>query len=145
MPFPSDRKVSKLSLPIRLSECDLMGIVHHAQYVIYLEEARIHFAKEIGIDFATVVREGFNLAVIDLQISYKRPLLFGQVVDIYCWLQELKSRGMTFNFELRTNDLEATHATAQVGLLSVSNTGMPTRIPDPYFQSLQATINSVDN
>jgi acyl-CoA thioester hydrolase len=143
MSLPTDRKVSNLRLPVRLNECDFMGIVHHGNYVIYLEEARIHFAKELGIDFAAVVHEGFNLAVIELHIAYKRPLAFGQTIDIYCWLSELKSRGMTFNYELRgvAEGNEAVHATATVNLLSVSNVGMPIRIPDKYYRLLESSTH----
>lgn len=141
MSLPTDRTVSKLTLPVRLNECDLMGIVHHGNYVVYLEEARIHFAETAGINFAAVVREGFNTAVVELQLSYKRAFTFGQSIDIYCWLHELKSRSLTFHFELHESGQEAVHATASVGLLSVSATGMPTRIPDTYHRLLAATLN----
>lgn len=143
MPLPTDRTVTTLRLPIRFNECDLMGIVHHANYVLYLEEARIHFAKVAGIDFAAVVRGGINLAVIALEIAYRRPLVYGQTVDIHCWLRELKSRGMTFDFELRstTDGEETLHTLASVSLLSVSAAGTPTRIPEAYYQLLHATLS----
>lgn len=142
MPLPTDRIVTTLQVPIRISECDLMGIVHHANYVLYLEEARIHFAAVAGIDYAAVVRNGINLAVIALEISYRRPLVYGQTVDVHCWLRELKSRGMTFDFELySTANGEATlHTTASVSLLSVSAAGVPTRIPESYAKLLQAML-----
>ena len=49
---------------VRFAETDAMGIVHHASYLPYLEEARVAYLRSIDHDYVSVRESGVNLAVI---------------------------------------------------------------------------------
>ncbi len=138
---PTDgRTISKFTVPVRYNECDTAGIVHHINYGFYLEEARLHFAKEAGIDFAKVMAEGFILYITDLSIQYKRPFRYGEYLDIYCWIDDLKSRGITFRYEICAQNSDTVHLTATVVLICINEQGLPARIPQNYYELLAATL-----
>ncbi len=59
-----------------------MGIVHHAAYLPYLEEARVEYLRHLGHPYAEVRRSGHNFAVLEVSVQYRRPLLFDEVVDV---------------------------------------------------------------
>ena len=61
-------------------ETDKMGITHHANYIKWMEEARIAFLDEINLPFRTMEEQGIASAVLDLSISYKRSTTFGDTV-----------------------------------------------------------------
>jgi acyl-CoA thioester hydrolase len=66
----------------RFAETDAMGIVHHAAYLPYLEEARVEYLRQLGHPYDEVRRDGFNFAVLEVAVQYRRPLQFDELVDV---------------------------------------------------------------
>lgn len=62
---------------IRYSETDMMGVVHHASYLLYFEDARTDFLNRIGFPYRQIEAAGLMSPVVDLQCSYGRPLVYG--------------------------------------------------------------------
>jgi acyl-CoA thioester hydrolase len=69
-------------LRTRFAETDAMGIVHHAAYLPYLEEARVEYLRGLGHPYDEVRRDGFNFAVLEVAVQYRRPLQFDELVDV---------------------------------------------------------------
>ncbi|MFZ2947617.1 MAG: thioesterase family protein, partial [Blautia wexlerae] len=63
-------------------ETDQMGIIHHSNYVKWMEEARIDFMKELGFGYGEVEKRGIVSPVAGVSVSYKKPVLFDDVVGI---------------------------------------------------------------
>ena len=63
-------------------ETDQMGIIHHSNYVKWMEEARIDFMKELGFGYGEVVEAGNCFSGCRGFGSYKKPVLFDDVVEI---------------------------------------------------------------
>ena len=63
-------------------ETDQMGIIHHSNYVKWMEEARIAFMGELGFGYNEVEKRGIVSPVAGISVSYKRPVLFDDVVEI---------------------------------------------------------------
>jgi len=66
----------------RFAETDAMGIVHHASYLPYLEEARVAFLRERGHPYGERRANGVDLAVLEAFLQYRRPLYFDDVVEV---------------------------------------------------------------
>jgi acyl-CoA thioester hydrolase len=66
----------------RFAETDAMGIVHHAAYLLYLEEARVAYLRHVGHPYEEVRRQGSNFAVLEVAVRYRRPLEFDELVDV---------------------------------------------------------------
>jgi acyl-CoA thioester hydrolase len=66
----------------RFAETDAMGIVHHAAYLPYLEEARVAYLRQVGHPYDEVRRDGFNFAVVEVVVQYRRPLEFDELLDV---------------------------------------------------------------
>jgi acyl-CoA thioester hydrolase len=97
---PTDRFVAENTFYVRYAETDAMGIVHHASYIVYFEEGRSHYARERGSDYASFERSGHYLAVSEVAARYVKPTVYGQKIITRCWLAEMKSRSLTFNYEI---------------------------------------------
>ena len=59
-----------------------MGFIHHSYYVIWMDEARIDFMKELGCGYGEVEKRGIVSPVAGVSVSYKKPVLFDDVVGI---------------------------------------------------------------
>ncbi len=64
-------------------ETDAMGVLHHAAYVPYLEEARVEYLRALGHPYAADPRRGHDLAVLELAVQYRRSARFEDVVHVH--------------------------------------------------------------
>jgi acyl-CoA thioester hydrolase len=73
----------------RFAETDAMGVVHHAAYLPYLEEARVEYLRAIGHPY-DAVRDGdgggTEFPVLEVSVQYRKPLRFDDEVDVSLWV-----------------------------------------------------------
>src|ERR1700727_1409160 len=72
-------------LRTRFAETDAMGIIHHAAYLPYLEEARGAYLRHLGHPYDQVREGGVDMAVLEVAVQYRAPLKFDEEVDIHLW------------------------------------------------------------
>ncbi len=99
-PGLTERIVKEVSFYVRYAETDAMGIVHHSNYLVYFEEGRSNYARQRGSDYASFERSGLYLTVAEVNCRYLKPAVYGQLITVRCWLEEMKSRGLTFAYEI---------------------------------------------
>ncbi|MBR0081336.1 MAG: acyl-CoA thioesterase [Clostridia bacterium] len=63
-------------------ETDQMGVIHHSNYVKWMEEARVAFLDSVGLSYRSMEEDGVLSPVIGISLEYKRPVRFGDVVSI---------------------------------------------------------------
>ncbi|MCF0262721.1 MAG: acyl-CoA thioesterase [Sphaerochaetaceae bacterium] len=63
-------------------ETDKMGIIHHSNYIKWMEEARIEYMQAIGFGFEKVEEAGIMSPVAGISIDYKKPVSFGDIVEV---------------------------------------------------------------
>ena len=66
-----------------------MGIIHHAAYLPYLEEARVEYLRPSGIPTTRCASAGRrqgaggrDFAVLEVSVQYRKPLRFDDEVDV---------------------------------------------------------------
>ena len=69
-------------IDVRYAETDQMGIVHHAVYAVWFEQARTEYFREAGASYADMEAEGFSSPVLELNVQFKNPTHYGEFVDI---------------------------------------------------------------
>ena len=105
-----------LPLQVRYGETDQMGVVHHASFILYLEEARTRFMEERGHSYAELERSGIGLPVRSLSISYRSAARFGDELAVEVWVERLKKASVTFGYVVRCLPEERIVVTAEVEL-----------------------------
>ena len=91
----------KIPLRIRYGETDQMGVVHHASFLGYLEDARTLFMEELGHSYAELESAGIGLPVRSLSISYRSSARFGEELSAAVWVAALSRASVTFGYEIR--------------------------------------------
>lgn len=119
----------EVDVEVRYAETDQMGVVHHANYLVWFELARTALCRDSGFHYAEVEKSGFLLMVIGAQLSYRRGVHYGEAVRVAAWVAHLGSRGMRFAYEVQRGDeVCATGATEHVWVDRAS--GKPCRTPE---------------
>ncbi len=112
---------------VRFAETDAMSVVHHANYPLYLEEARVAHLREAGHSYSALRDEGVDFAVIEAFVQYRQPLRFDDVVDVHLGIGKLTR--MTFQIAYLLTVGDDVRATAVTVHACVDPSGRPTRIP----------------
>ncbi len=131
---PVDRFVAETTLHVRYAETDAMGIIHHASYIVYFEEGRSNYARQRGSDYATFEQSGFYLTVSEISARYIKPTRYGKQVIIRCWIADMKSRGLTFAYEIvdeATGDILVEGSSKHI---CITHEGQVARLPDQWRQ-----------
>jgi acyl-CoA thioester hydrolase len=117
-------------IEVRYAETDQMGVVHHANYVIFFELARTRLCALSGFHYADIEKMGYLLMVTGVEARYRRPARYGEIVQVICWGERLGSRGMRFAYEVfARGELLATGASDHIWVETA--TGRPCRTPEP--------------
>lgn len=114
-------------LRVRFAETDAMGIVHHAAYVPYLEEARVRYLDAIGHPYSAVRAEGVDFAVLEAYVRYLAPLRFDDPVDVH--LRVVSATRATFQLAYLLTVEGAARSTGVTVHGCVDPTGRPVRMP----------------
>ena len=123
-------------LRVRFAETDAMGVLHHAAYVPYLEEARVEYLRHLGRPYPAIREAGYDLAVLELVVQYRRSARFDEVVEVHTRVSAF--RGASFQIDyLLTVDGEVSALAATVHGV-VDPTGRATRAPQ-WMKDLLAT------
>lgn len=99
----------------RYAETDQMGVVHHANYLIYMEQARIEWLTNFGFSYKKMEDDGFILPVKSAEVKYHAPLLFGEEFSVRISLENAPSVRVSFAYEF-INKSGQLCATAEVVL-----------------------------
>ncbi len=128
----AERIVKETSFYVRYAETDAMGIVHHASYIVYFEEGRTSYARQRGSDYASFERTGRFLTVTEVHARYVKPAVYGQRLTVRCWIEEMKSRMMTFGYEIVDADTRELHVTGSTKHICITKEGRVTTFPEEW-------------
>ena len=81
---------------VKYYECDRMGIVHHSNYLRFMEEARCDLLEQLGYPFNKMEEEGIVSPVVSISIDYKKPTTFTDDIEITIVVKEMTDLKVTF-------------------------------------------------
>jgi len=85
---------------INYYETDKMGIVHHSNYIRYMEEARCAWIESLGIPMKLIEERGFTIPTLEFNCIYKKPVTEGDSIAISIHLKEFNGVRMTISYEI---------------------------------------------
>ena len=109
--------VVEKELEIRFSEVDMMGVVWHGNYPLYLEDAREAFGAEFGLSYALYIKENVFVPIVKMDVDYKRPVRFGMRPVIRIEYVPTDAAKVIFDYKLydkESGDVYLTARTVQV-------------------------------
>ena len=124
-------KNSVTKLRVRYSETDQMGIVYYGNYAQYLEQGRTDWLRSLGLTYKFMEEHQVMLPVINLNIDYKKPAKYDDLLTIKTSLLEIPSVKIKFYYEIynQYDELLVTAKTSLVFLDSITRK----LIKAPYY------------
>jgi acyl-CoA thioester hydrolase len=95
---PADGSISYIHrLQVRYAETDQMGRVHHANYLLYLEEARTRWLAQAGCSYAELERQGIGLPVRSVQLRYFEAALYEDVLEVELTVSRMRGASVALD------------------------------------------------
>lgn len=127
-----------LDITVRFVETDEMAVVHHSNYIIWFEAGRVAWMDAAGMPYRQVAAGGNHFAVTGIQVEYRDAARFGDMIRVVTWVSELRSRKVSFGYEVRNMDDGRVLASGASQHICVDLEGKMTKIPTPVMDRLQA-------
>ena len=139
---------TECNLEVRYYETDLMGIVHHSNYIRYFEYGRIKMLDEIGLPISKIEGYGIMLPVVSTFCTYKTPSRMGDTLKIVSSMESMPMAEMKIKTQILkestvnplTPDEEIGTVVAEgevvIGFIK-SDTRRPCRIPEFAAQIME--------
>ena len=86
---------------INYYELDGMNVVHHSNYIRYMEEARIYLLDEMGLPYKKIEDNGIMIPVLEVNYKYKYPAKFGDTIAVKVAISEFDGIKLSMKYEIR--------------------------------------------
>ncbi len=117
-----------------------MGRAHHRHYLVWCELGRTALMREQGLSYAELERQGVMLPVSRVEVEYRAPALYDEIVRVHTWVDRVRSREVVFAYHITRaahgDEKAETLARAQTTLVCTDGEGRPRRLPAALMERL---------
>ena len=119
----------EIEIRVRYAETDQMGVVYHANYLVWCEMGRTDFIRDLGLSYAAMERSGVSLAVSELSARYHAPARYDDLIRVRTTLVDVRSRMIVFDYRITNADTGQKLVSARTTLISIDRDGKPQALP----------------
>lgn len=93
--------VGETRVRVRYAETDQMGVVYHANYLIWFEVGRVEFIRQLGLDYKSMEsEEGCGIAVVDAHVRYRMPARYDDELIVRTQLEAARGAVIRFGYKI---------------------------------------------
>lgn len=129
-------------LRVRYGETDQMGVVYHAEYLVWCEMGRTEYMRQLGQSYAALEEGGTILVVAEAALRYHAPARYDDIIRVETTLSDVRSRALTFEYVICHASTGTRLVTARTLLVALDRANRPVPLPiemRALFESASAT------
>jgi len=129
MPMSEELNVSgETTIRVRYAETDRMGLLHHANYLIYFELARTELLRSLGLSYRDLEDKGYLLVLTRLEVRYRRPAFYDDLLTVRTTVAKTTAVRIDHAYEVSRDGTLIAEGTTT--LACVDRQGRPQALPD---------------
>jgi acyl-CoA thioester hydrolase len=109
-----------------------MGVVYHANYLIWCEMGRTDFIRRLGVSYAEMERGGISLAVSELSARFHAAARYDDLIRVQTTLADVRSRMISFDYVVWNAATSRRLVSAKTTLVSLDRAGRPIALPNEF-------------
>lgn len=123
----------RTSLRVRYAETDQMGVVYHANYLVWMEIGRVELVRSRGFNYKDLeAAEGMFLTVVEASCRYVFPARYDQEIVVETEVTSSNSRTIEFAYRILLQDEDKLLARGSTKHIWLNRDMRPARLPDKY-------------
>ena len=121
------------TLRVRYAETDQMGVVYHANYLIWFEVGRVELMRAMGFEYKTMETEDdCHIVVAEAHCRYDKPAHYDELLRVRTRVAEWRNRIVKFSYELFRDTDDTLLATGYTTHVICGSNGRPKALPAKY-------------
>jgi len=130
---------SEHEIRVRYAETDQMGVVYHANYLVYMEEGRTRLMEDLGEPYHELEARGWGLVVRKADLRFRSSARYGDRVVVKTWVESIRGASVVFAYTIRHRDEDRLLAegTTQLACLDLKNGRRPAPLPEDVRRTLE--------
>ncbi len=118
---------------VRYAETDQMGVVYHANYLIWMEIGRVELMRSLGVEYKQMeTNDDCHIVVVDVHCRYLKSARYDEVLRIRTSISESRSRSIKFYYEIWRDTDNQLLATAETTHVICGKDGRPKHLPERH-------------
>lgn len=85
-------------------DTDKMGVVYHANYIVFYEAARNELFRAVGLPYTMLEAQGIVTPIIEVESKYKAPAYYDDLLTVRATVRELPEVRMVVEYEVFNQD-----------------------------------------
>ncbi|MFV0499050.1 MAG: acyl-CoA thioesterase [Bacilli bacterium] len=123
--------ISEKKIEVTYFDTDMMGIVYHANYIIWFELGRSKFLKDAGFTIDDCLMRKLIFPIVSVKVDYKTPTKYGDEVIVKTYVKNITKVSTTYIQEVYSNNILS--VTGEVKLATVDrDTFLPVNLKKRY-------------
>jgi acyl-CoA thioester hydrolase len=118
----------EITIRVRYAETDRMGLLHHANYLIYFEQGRTELLRSHGVSYKDLEDQGFLLVLTRIEVKYRWPAHYDDLLTLKTIVTRTTSVRIDHRYELRCGGRLVAEGAST--LACVDREGRPQALPD---------------
>lgn len=88
------------NIRVRYAETDQMGFVYYGVYPQYYEVGRVELLRSLSLPYKKLEDMGYWLPVVNLEVNYKKPALYDDLITVRTIIKEMPSSKIVFYYKI---------------------------------------------
>lgn len=136
-----EQEWNETDLRVRYSETDKMGVVYHANYLVWFEIGRTEFCRSRGFSYRDMEEDDDAfLVVVESYCRYKAPAYYDDELIVRTHVTELRRRSLRFGYEIVRKSDDKVIAEGETGHVVTDKDGRVRSFPEGYNHLLSSTL-----
>lgn len=128
----ADIKIRPYEHHAKYYETDQMGIIHHSNYVKWMEEARLDLMEQIGLNYKQMEEMEIISPVLSISVDYRSMVHFDDTVVIQCKLVKYNGIKMEVEYVMTDKKTGEVRTTARSSHCFLNRSGQPISLKKSY-------------
>ena len=129
---------------VRFVETDLMGVVHHSNYLRWFEMARVEYLRRANVVLPELIAAGILFPITDVQCKFIQSAYFDEIVRVEAELVDFSRAKLCFAYRVFRDTDGVLLAEGKTQNVFTGTTGKISRLPQLYCDRIQALRQAKD-
>jgi acyl-CoA thioester hydrolase len=126
----------EITIRVRYAETDRMGLLHHANYLVYFEQGRTELLRAQGLTYRDLEDQGYLLVLTRVEVRYRRPARYDDLLTLRTTVVRSTAVRIDHRYEVFSDGQLLAEGTST--LACVDRTGRPQILPE-FLQNHQTS------
>ena len=129
---------------VRFVETDLMGVVHHSNYLRWFEMARVEYLRAADVLLPELIAAGILFPITEVQCKYRQSAHFDETIRVEATLVDFSRAKLCFEYRVVRDADQVLLAEGFTKNVFTDNNGRIIRLPQLYYDRIDALRQAKD-